>query len=113
VVSGSERLSHVAPDGYELYNNYGMSESPLLISSFKVDRAYENTPIGKVVDGLEVLLVSEDGVPGDEGEVCLAGDIFLEYLKKHLRSYLLSHTQKFPPFLLFCYYNFSYFDFIK
>ncbi len=80
VVAGSERLSHVAPDGYELFNNYGMSESPLLISSFKVDRAYENTPIGKVVDGLEVLLVSEDGVPGDEGEVCIAGDIFLEYL---------------------------------
>lgn len=80
VLTGSERLSNVAPDYYKLYNIYGMSEIPLTISTFLVDRAYENTPIGTPVDGLEVLLVSEDGVPSDEGEICVSGDIFLEYL---------------------------------
>lgn len=80
VLTGSERLSKVAPDHYQLYNVYGMSEIPLTITSFQVDRAYENTPIGTVVEGLEILLVSEDGVPGDEGEICVSGDIFLGYL---------------------------------
>ena len=80
VATGSERLSKVAPDNYRLYNIYGMSEIPLAVSFFPVDRAYENTPIGKVVDGLEVVLAGDGGVPGDEGEICVSGDIFLGYL---------------------------------
>ena len=80
VLTGSERLSKVAPGNYSLYNIYGMSEIPLTISSFRVDKAYENTPIGKVSDGLEVALLGDDGVPGDEGEICVCGELFLEYL---------------------------------
>jgi len=80
VLTGSERLSKVAPGNYCLYNIYGMSEIPLTISTFRVDRAYENTPIGKAVDGLEVILVDENGTPGDEGEICVSGDLFVEYL---------------------------------
>ncbi len=80
VTTGSERLSKVAPGNYRLYNIYGMSEIPLAVSFFSVDRAYENTPIGKIVDGLEVVLAGDGGVPGDEGEICVSGDIFLGYL---------------------------------
>lgn len=80
VLTGSERVSQVAPEGYRLYNLYGMSEIPLTISVFPVDRAYENTPIGKAVKGLEIILLNEAGEPDEEGEICVSGDIFLGYL---------------------------------
>lgn len=80
VLTGSERVSMVQPDAYQLYNIYGMSEIPLTISVFPVDKAYENTPIGTAVSGLEIILLGDMGVPDEEGEICVAGDVFLGYL---------------------------------
>ena len=91
ILTGSERLVNVYSDKYEIYNLYGMSETAGLITYFPVDKKYDNTPIGKAVNGLEVLVLDEDGneVENDaEGEICVIG-----HLARGYRN-LLQQTQK-------------------
>lgn len=54
-------------------NAYGMTETASLATCFMVDRAYDNTPIGKPVDDLKLYLLNDAGERCDEGEICLAG----------------------------------------
>ena len=82
VLTGSERLSNVYTDKYEIYNVYGMSETASLITFFKVDKKYANSPIGKAADGLEVILLDENGKDvqkGKEGEICVIGHLARGY----------------------------------
>ena len=83
VITGSERVSNICGHGYELYNIYGSSETTPPASFFKVDREYENTPIGKPFPGMHIYLVKEDGSlaePGETGEICIAGPVAEGYL---------------------------------
>lgn len=83
IFTGSERVSMMKGDGYELYNLYGLSEMVPLATSYKVEEAVENTPIGKPGPGLEVYLLNEEGqeVPcGEEGEICFRGIVGECYL---------------------------------
>ena len=89
VMTGSERVSMMSGDGYELYNLYGCSESGLLISAFKVAEPMENTPIGKPVQGVEMFLLDGNGkeVPdGEEGEICVLGFLGECYLNLEEQS---------------------------
>ena len=83
VATGSERVSMLAGDGYELYNCYGSSETAATALSYKVEEPMENTPIGKPLDGLEIFLLDEDGrevTDGEEGEICIKGVLAESYL---------------------------------
>ena len=89
VMTGSERVSMLSGDGYELYNLYGCSEAGLLISAFRVEEPMENTPIGKPVQGVEIRLLDEQGeeVPdGEIGEICARGILGECYLNMEEQS---------------------------
>ena len=76
ILTGSDVLRNVYSTQYELYNLYGMSETLVTALFFIVDKAYDNTPIGKPVEGVQVFLLNEKGeeVPENtEGEICLKG----------------------------------------
>lgn len=83
VATGSERVSGIIGRGYQAVNAYGCSETAALCLSFKIDREYENTPIGTVPAGIRALLLDEDGnevPPGEEGELCIVGHIAHAYI---------------------------------
>lgn len=100
VITGSERLSNVAPDGYELIVLYGMSETLPLGLYFNVDKAYDNTPIGQPFPSIKIKLLDDKGceVPkGEEGEICLEGVFTKGYLNQDkatedLYKYGILHT---------------------
>ncbi len=83
VTTASERVSNVTGHGYRLLNMYGCSETAAMVTYFEVDKKYDNTPIGKAGDGIKTLILGDDGreVPvGEEGELCIIGDIASTYL---------------------------------
>lgn len=84
VLCGSERVSNVKGNGYELYNIYGSSETTPAATYFKIDREYDNTPIGKAFEGMHVYVLREDGSiadPGETGEICISGYLAQGYLE--------------------------------
>ena len=83
IFTGSERVSMLAGNGYELYNLYGCSETAGLASWYKIVEKMENTPIGKPVEGVAFFLLDEEGrevAEGEEGELCIQGTLADEYL---------------------------------
>lgn len=84
VITCGERLSRIAPQDYELLNGYGMSELVAFVTTFKVEQAYENTPIGTAMESVEVQLLDDDNNPvaqGEEGEICAIGMFNAQYFK--------------------------------
>lgn len=82
ILTAPERISNVCPEKYEIYNVYGMTESGSTTAFFAVDKKYENTPVGKPFDGLEIKLLDEDGSEverGELGEICLIGHLARGY----------------------------------
>ena len=80
---GGERMTNIYFDSVELINTYGMTEAGL-VSAFKVDKPYENTPVGKPFEGIELLILDEkdNRVPrGQEGEICYRGIFDTVYFK--------------------------------
>ncbi len=89
ILSGGERMSRIAPDECRIKNVYGMSETAALITCFDVDRAYENTPIGKALSPVNVIVCDENGTPqknGCEGEICAVGEFDVIYYKDPERT---------------------------
>lgn len=89
ILSGGERLSNVALDDVRVFNVYGMTEAAALVTHFEIDRAYENTPIGKALEPLEVTVCAEDGCllkAGEEGEICIKGDFDVIYFHDDERT---------------------------
>ena len=82
VITGSERLSNFYTDEFEVLSVYGQSEG-MGTSLFFVDKAYDNTPIGKPFAEVEMYIADEAGKPlpqGEEGEICVTGYFASEYL---------------------------------
>lgn len=73
VVTGSERVSNTYSDEFDLYVFYGQTESASAALAFKIDKPYENTPIGKPIGDIRTYILDENGLVADEGELCLAG----------------------------------------
>ncbi len=83
VITGSERVSGMAGRGYRLFNSYGCSETAAIVTAFEIDQEYENTPIGRPGPGIRLLLLDKEGkevLPGEEGELCVAGHIAHGYI---------------------------------
>ena len=73
VFTGSELVSDTYSDEFDIYVMYGQTESASAALAFKIDKPYENTPIGKPIGDIRTYILDENGNEADEGELCLAG----------------------------------------
>lgn len=83
ICCGGERLSGVWREHGAIHNGYGLSETLSVALAFTVDRAYDNTPIGKPLEDFTVYLLDGAGqqvADGEEGEICIAGPLARGYI---------------------------------
>ena len=80
VFTGSERVSDTYSDDFEIFVMYGQTESASAVLGFKIDKKYDNTPIGKPIGDEKAYILDEQGNIADEGELCLAGHFASGYL---------------------------------
>lgn len=81
--SGGERISGIYSPYAHIKNAYGLSELLSIAMTFELDKAYDNTPIGRPLSGFKALLLDDEGniVPdGEEGELCIAGTMARGYI---------------------------------
>ena len=75
-VGGEKLVTLDPPKNFSLVNGYGPTECTILITSFKVEKAENNIPIGKPLDNVKLYVVDANGhrVPvGACGELWAAG----------------------------------------
>ena len=77
--TASEPVRGIAPDGYRVFNLFGMSEANVLLA-FEIDRAYDNTPIGKSLDGVSAYVLNGNNEICEEGELCVSGCFMSRYI---------------------------------
>lgn len=80
VLTGSEKICNLAPHGYRLVGIYGQSETYPGVFAFDIEHSYDVTPLGKPSAGIAAYLIDDNGNEADEGELCLAGNFFKEYI---------------------------------
>ena len=80
VYTGSERVSNTCSDAFDIYVMYGQTESASAVLGFRVDKPYDNTPIGKPIGDEKAYVLDEQGRIAEEGELCLAGHFATGYL---------------------------------
>lgn len=82
VILTTERACNVYHDGLNLLNTYTQTEGYHLCW-FKIDKDYDNTPIGKPRQGINIVILDDDGnavADGEAGELC--------YENKFCRGYI-------------------------
>ena len=75
-VAGEKLTPLDVPEGFALYNLYGPTEGSVVTSAFRLERRYQDIPIGKPVDNLKAYVVDSRGklLPaGAVGELWIAG----------------------------------------
>ena len=80
VFTGSERVSGTYSDEFDIFVLYGQTESASAVLGFKIDKKYDNTPIGKPIGNEKAYILDEQGNLSEEGELCLAGHFATGYL---------------------------------
>lgn len=80
VFTGSERVSNTYSDDFEIIVSYGQTESAGAVMMFRLDKKYDNTPIGKPIGDVRTHILDENGNEANEGELCLAGVFADRYL---------------------------------
>ena len=78
---GEKAVNLFSPD-FEIVNSYGLSETVGGICAFVVDRPYDNTPIGRPLNGIEMIVTDPDGnevADGQEGQLCVIGNLPGQY----------------------------------
>ena len=80
VVTGSERVSNTYSDDFDILVMYGQTESASAVLGFRIDKPYDNTPIGQPIGGEKAYILDEQGNLAEEGELCLAGCFATGYL---------------------------------
>lgn len=78
--TGGEVVSDLSPDSFAIHNVYGSAEYGYPICTFKLDKAYTNTPVGYSVHDTIIRLLDEDGEESDEGILCVRLPYFRGYL---------------------------------
>ncbi len=84
VISGGEQLSPTSInhllEQITVYNTYGPAEATVFSTCYCCNEGYSlssgNYPIGRPLDGVEIMLLDDDLQPvadGQEGEICIAG----------------------------------------
>ena len=83
VNSGGERLGGIFSPYTTIKNAYGLSELLGIAMSFELDKKYDNTPIGKPLEGYKTYVLDSDGnqvADGEEGELCISGTMARGYI---------------------------------
>ncbi len=80
VFTGSERVSGIYTDDFDVLVMYGQTESAGAVLSFKLDKKYDNTPIGKPFGDVKTHILDDYSNEADEGELCIAGVFMDGYL---------------------------------
>lgn len=80
VYTGSERVSDTYSEDFEIFVMYGQTESASAVLGFKIDKKYDNTPIGQPIGNERAYILDENGQLSDEGELCLSGHFASGYL---------------------------------
>ena len=80
VLTAGERLSGIYSEEFQIINAYGLSESCASALGFYLDKAYDNTPIGRPIGDIKAYLLNEEGEEAEEGELCLTGLLARCYL---------------------------------
>ena len=73
VFTGSERVSNIYSDEFEIFVAYGQTESAGAVLAYKIEEALDNTPIGKPIGDVRAYILDEKGNEAEEGELCLSG----------------------------------------
>ena len=80
---GSERITNLYFDDHPVVvNGYGCTEIFGGTLAFKIDRKYENTPIGKPIGDEKAYVLDENGNEADFGELCITGHVAKGYLNR-------------------------------
>ncbi|MDT8717660.1 amino acid adenylation domain-containing protein [Clostridium sp. 19966] len=77
VFTGGDKLHTFIENNYEIVNNYGPTENTVVTTAFKVDKSYNNIPIGKPIANSKIYIINESNKLqpiGVAGELCIAGD---------------------------------------
>lgn len=77
---GGERASDVYSEDFDIICSYGQTETAGTATAFRIDRKYENTPVGKPVEGVNAYILDENCTEAEEGELCLTGHFASCYL---------------------------------
>ena len=80
VYTGSERVSNICSDEFDIYVMYGQTESAGAVLAYKIEKPLDNTPIGKPFGGVSAYVLDENGREAEEGELCLGGRFADGYL---------------------------------
>ena len=82
IITGAERIVNIYFENVEILNMYGCTEAGGSFTRFKIDKPYDNTPVGKPIKGIEVKILDDNGnevARGQEGEICALGDFYVSY----------------------------------
>lgn len=80
---GSERITNLYfNDKPVVFNGYGATELFGGLLSFKIDKEYENTPIGKPVGSEKAYVLDDNNNEVETGELCISGYIAKGYLNR-------------------------------
>ena len=83
IVTGSEPASHLFIDGYDVIVHYAMTESLYCVSQFVLDKLCEDAPIATKETGRDILILGEDDIPvqtGEVGEISFPNPYFRGYI---------------------------------
>ena len=84
IVVGGEAAKNIFSDRVEIFCGYGQSESGFNISTFRIDRAYDVTPVGRIGEHKSEIYIMDDGgnvLPvGETGNLCYRAPYFRGYL---------------------------------
>ena len=78
VLAGAERVINLYSPYFEIWNVYGMSETLAGISYFKIDKEYENVPVGKSYKNNTITIVDD--------EICVKSYYARKYLNREAES---------------------------
>ena len=80
---GSERITNLYFDDHPVVvNGYGCTEIFGGTLAFKIDKKYENTPIGKPIGDEKAYVLDGNDHEADFGELCIAGHVAKGYLNR-------------------------------
>ncbi len=77
LLTGGDKIKSYTKNNYQLVNNYGPTENTVVATSFCVDKAYENIPIGKPISNTKIFILDKRNnlVPVRAiGQLCISGD---------------------------------------
>jgi acyl-coenzyme A synthetase/AMP-(fatty) acid ligase len=93
--TGGEIVSGIYTDRFDVYNIYGSSEFGYPVCVFRLDKAYDNTPVGFPTGDLDIVLLDEEASLGDEGVLCIRLPFFRGYIGEVRGSFITINGREY------------------